>query len=60
MCYSDFQDIFDSIKAMDADVISIENSKSDAKLLAAFEKGGYNNWIGPGLYDIHSPRIPSV
>jgi len=60
MCYSDFNDIFEAIKRMDADVLTIENSKSDLKLLRAFEKFGYSNGIGPGLYDIHSPRIPTV
>ncbi|KAI8997853.1 5-methyltetrahydropteroyltriglutamate-homocysteine S-methyltransferase [Pilobolus umbonatus] len=60
MCYSDFNDIFDAIVDMDADVITIENSKSDEKLLAALEARSYPNEIGPGLYDIHSPRIPSV
>jgi 5-methyltetrahydropteroyltriglutamate--homocysteine methyltransferase len=60
MCYSDFNDIFDAIAALDADVITIENSKSDEKLLKIFEKKQYTNEIGPGLYDIHSPRVPSV
>jgi 5-methyltetrahydropteroyltriglutamate--homocysteine methyltransferase len=60
MCYSDFNDIFPAIKRMDADVITIENSKSDLKLLSAFEQHSYVNEIGPGLYDIHSPRVPSV
>ncbi|ORX51698.1 5-methyltetrahydropteroyltriglutamate-homocysteine S-methyltransferase [Hesseltinella vesiculosa] len=60
MCYSDFNDIFDAIAAMDADVITIENSKSDEKLLNIFETKQYTNEIGPGLYDIHSPRVPSV
>ncbi|KAI8089958.1 5-methyltetrahydropteroyltriglutamate-homocysteine S-methyltransferase [Halteromyces radiatus] len=60
MCYSDFNDIFDAIAAMDADVITIENSKSDEKLLKIFESKKYPNEIGPGLYDIHSPRVPSV
>ncbi|KAJ3057235.1 methionine-synthesizing 5- methyltetrahydropteroyltriglutamate--homocysteine methyltransferase [Rhizophlyctis rosea] len=59
MCYSDFNDIFPTIQALDADVITIENSKSDLKLLSAFESYGYTNGIGPGLYDIHSPRVPS-
>ncbi|KAJ3166488.1 hypothetical protein HDU88_003357 [Geranomyces variabilis] len=59
MCYSDFNDIFSTIQALDADAITIENSKSDLKLLHAFEKYGYANGIGPGLYDIHSPRVPS-
>ncbi|KAJ1921987.1 methionine-synthesizing 5- methyltetrahydropteroyltriglutamate--homocysteine methyltransferase [Mycoemilia scoparia] len=60
MCYSDFNAIFQSIKRLDADVITIENAKSDLKLLHAFEKHGYKAEIGPGLYDIHSPRVPST
>ncbi|KAI7874666.1 5-methyltetrahydropteroyltriglutamate-homocysteine S-methyltransferase [Lichtheimia hyalospora FSU 10163] len=60
MCYSDFNDIFDAIRDLDADVITIENSKSDEKLLKIFETKQYTNEIGPGLYDIHSPRVPSV
>ncbi|BGP01701.1 methionine-synthesizing 5-methyltetrahydropteroyltriglutamate--homocysteine methyltransferase [Rhodotorula toruloides] len=59
-CYSDFNLIFEHIKRLDADVISIEASKSDLKLLQAFHRYGYQNLIGPGLYDIHSPRVPSV
>ncbi|KAI7872007.1 5-methyltetrahydropteroyltriglutamate-homocysteine S-methyltransferase [Spinellus fusiger] len=59
MCYSDFNDIFDAIAALDADVITIENSKSDEKLLKIFDTKQYTNEIGPGLYDIHSPRVPS-
>lgn len=59
-CYSDFNDIFPSIKRLDADVISIEASKSDMKLLSAFKTYGYSNQIGPGVYDIHSPRVPST
>ncbi|KIJ56602.1 hypothetical protein M422DRAFT_22757 [Sphaerobolus stellatus SS14] len=58
-CYSDFNDIFPSIQRLDADVISIEASKSDLKLLTAFKQYGYSNDIGPGVYDIHSPRVPS-
>ncbi|KAG9317417.1 cobalamin-independent synthase [Chiua virens] len=58
-CYSDFGDIFPSIQRLDADVISIEFSKSDMKLLHTFKQYGYSNEIGPGVYDIHSPRIPS-
>lgn len=58
MCYSDFNDIFTAIQRLDADCITIENSKSDLKLLNAFDKHGYTNGIGPGLYDIHSPRVP--
>jgi 5-methyltetrahydropteroyltriglutamate--homocysteine methyltransferase len=59
-CYSDFNDIFSSIKNLDADVISIEASKSSMKLLQVFKDQSYTNFIGPGVYDIHSPRIPSV
>ena len=59
-CYSDFNDIFDSIKALDADVISIEASKSDMKLLKAFQDNDYTNQIGPGVWDIHSPRVPPL
>jgi 5-methyltetrahydropteroyltriglutamate--homocysteine methyltransferase len=58
-CYSDFGDIFPSIQRLDADVISIEFSKSDEKLLGTFAQYGYSNQIGPGVYDIHSPRVPS-
>jgi len=57
-CYSEFQDFFHAITALDADVLSIENSKSDAKLLKVFENEAYPRHIGPGVYDIHSPRIP--
>ncbi|KAL7749654.1 methionine-synthesizing 5- methyltetrahydropteroyltriglutamate--homocysteine methyltransferase [Sorochytrium milnesiophthora] len=59
MCYSDFNDIFSAIVRMDADVLSIENSKSDLKLLAIFDTQAYTNGIGPGVFDIHSPRVPS-
>ncbi|RKO97002.1 hypothetical protein CXG81DRAFT_8405 [Caulochytrium protostelioides] len=59
-CYSDFNDIFPTIQSLDADVITIENSRSDLKLLKAFEQYGYQAGIGPGIYDIHSPRVPSV
>ncbi|KAJ3221242.1 methionine-synthesizing 5- methyltetrahydropteroyltriglutamate--homocysteine methyltransferase [Clydaea vesicula] len=58
-CYSDFNSIFTAIKKMDADCVTIENSKSDLKLLTALETFGYSSGIGPGLYDIHSPRVPS-
>lgn len=57
-CYSDFGDIFPSIQRLDADVISIEASKSDMKLIQTFKQYGYSNQIGPGVYDIHSPRVP--
>ncbi|KAL1882676.1 hypothetical protein VTK73DRAFT_1588 [Phialemonium thermophilum] len=58
-CYSEFQDFFHAISALDADVLSIENSKSDAKLLQVFIDEAYPRHIGPGVYDIHSPRVPS-
>lgn len=60
MCYSEFNDIIDSIAAMDADVITIETSRSQMELLDAFAKFNYPNEIGPGVYDIHSPRVPTV
>ncbi|KAJ2983807.1 hypothetical protein NUW58_g6188 [Xylaria curta] len=58
-CYSEFQDFFHAIAALDADVLSIENSKSDSKLLGVFVDEAYPRHIGPGVYDIHSPRVPS-
>ncbi|MBX9764406.1 MAG: 5-methyltetrahydropteroyltriglutamate--homocysteine S-methyltransferase [Pseudomonadaceae bacterium] len=58
MCYSEFNDVIASIAAMDADVITIETSRSDMELLQAFEAFDYPNDIGPGVYDIHSPRVP--
>ena len=58
MCYSEFNDVIESIAAMDADVITIETSRSDMQLLEAFEAFDYPNDIGPGVYDIHSPRVP--
>ena len=60
MCYSEFNQIIDAIGAMDADVISIETSRSKMELLDAFTSYRYPNEIGPGVYDIHSPRIPEV
>lgn len=60
MCYSEVNDIIESIAALDADVISIEASRSDMELLSAFAKFKYPNEIGPGVYDIHSPRVPEV
>ncbi|MBN2896784.1 MAG: 5-methyltetrahydropteroyltriglutamate--homocysteine S-methyltransferase [Campylobacterales bacterium] len=60
MCYSEFTDIIHTIEAMDADVISIETSRSGNRLLRIFEQVGYKQEIGPGVYDIHSPRVPSV
>lgn len=60
MCYSQFNDIMDAIAAMDADVISIETSRSQMELLAIFRSYKYPNDIGPGVYDIHSPRVPTM
>ncbi|MDR1647142.1 MAG: 5-methyltetrahydropteroyltriglutamate--homocysteine S-methyltransferase [Zoogloeaceae bacterium] len=60
MCYSEFNDILPEIASMDADVITIETSRSDMELLQAFGNFHYPNAIGPGVYDIHSPRVPSV
>ncbi|WP_292783172.1 5-methyltetrahydropteroyltriglutamate--homocysteine S-methyltransferase [Methylophilus sp. UBA6697] len=59
MCYSEFNDIIASIADMDADVITIETSRSDMELLDAFDDFNYPNEIGPGVYDIHSPNIPT-
>ena len=59
MCYCEFEDILPSIAALDADVISMESARSRMELLAAFRAHGYPNEIGPGVYDIHSPRVPS-
>jgi len=60
MCYSEFNDIIENIAAMDADVITIETSRSQMELLDAFADFNYPNEIGPGVYDIHAPRVPSV
>ena len=60
MCYSEFNDIIKTIEAMDADVISIETARSGNKLLKIFKEIGYKQEVGPGVYDIHSPRVPSV
>src|SRR4029078_4048346 len=60
MCYSEFNDIIDAIGDMDADVISIETSRSKMELLDAFRNYAYPNEIGPGVYDIHSPRVPEI
>ena len=60
MCYSEFNDILPAIAAMDADVITIETSRSAMELLDGFGRFAYPNEIGPGVYDIHSPRVPSV
>ncbi len=60
MCYSEFNDIIKSVADMDADVISIETSRSNMELLEAFVDFNYPNAIGPGVYDIHSPRVPNT
>jgi 5-methyltetrahydropteroyltriglutamate--homocysteine methyltransferase len=60
MCYAEFQDIIEAVAEMDADVISIETSRSQMELLRTFAQYHYPNGIGPGVYDIHSPRIPTA
>ena len=60
MCYCEFNEIIEAIAELDADVISIESSRSEMELLEAFRTFRYPNEVGPGLYDIHSPRVPSV
>jgi 5-methyltetrahydropteroyltriglutamate--homocysteine methyltransferase len=61
MCYSEFAEIIEHIRRLDADVLSIEAARSDMEVLGAFAVGpGYDNDLGPGVYDIHSPRVPSV
>lgn len=60
MCYSEFNDIIEHIALMDADVITIECSRSQMELLDVFQRFEYPNEIGPGVYDIHSARVPSV
>jgi 5-methyltetrahydropteroyltriglutamate--homocysteine methyltransferase len=60
MCYSEFNDIIEAIAALDADVISIENSRSNLELLDIFRRFDYRQEIGPGVYDIHSPRVPDA
>jgi 5-methyltetrahydropteroyltriglutamate--homocysteine methyltransferase len=59
MCYSDFNDIIEAVAAMDADVVSIETSRSRMDLLGVFAHYRYPNEVGPGVYDIHSPRVPT-
>ena len=60
MCYSEFNDIIKTIEAMDADVISIESARSGNELLNVFKEIGYKREVGPGVYDVHSPRVPTV
>ncbi|MDQ3779339.1 MAG: 5-methyltetrahydropteroyltriglutamate--homocysteine S-methyltransferase, partial [Chloroflexota bacterium] len=58
MCYSEFGDIINAISELDADVLSIENARSDLEMLDVFRRYGYEKGVGPGVYDIHSPRVP--
>ena len=58
MCYSEFEDIIDAIADLDADVLSIENARSGLEMLEVFRQHGYDKGVGPGVYDIHSPRVP--
>lgn len=60
MCYSEFNDVIKAIAGLDADVITIESSRSEMELLKAFDSFAYPNEIGPGIYDIHSPRVPEL
>lgn len=60
MCYSEFTDIIPAIQNMDADVISFEASRSNLEILDALQQEHFKLQVGPGVYDIHSPRIPSV
>ncbi|MEH7548002.1 MULTISPECIES: 5-methyltetrahydropteroyltriglutamate--homocysteine S-methyltransferase [Bacillaceae] len=60
MCYANFEDIIEAINALDADVISIETSRSHGELLSAFEENTYDKGVGLGVYDIHSPRVPAL
>ncbi|MBP5324376.1 MAG: 5-methyltetrahydropteroyltriglutamate--homocysteine S-methyltransferase, partial [Pseudobutyrivibrio sp.] len=60
MCYSEFTDIIPAIDAMDADVITFEASRSDLQILDSLKENHFRTAVGPGVYDIHSPRIPSV
>lgn len=60
MCYSEFGEIMDAIEALDADVLSIEHARSGQELLEIFRERGYDKGIGPGVYDVHSPRVPPV
>ena len=59
MCYSEFNDIIKDIDDMDADVITFEASRSDLKILGALKEANFKTEVGPGVYDIHSPRVPS-
>jgi 5-methyltetrahydropteroyltriglutamate--homocysteine methyltransferase len=58
MCYSDFNDVLDAIAGLDADVLAIEASRSGMRVLDAFRRHRYPREVGPGVYDVHSPRVP--
>ncbi|MDR1127201.1 MAG: 5-methyltetrahydropteroyltriglutamate--homocysteine S-methyltransferase [Treponema sp.] len=60
MCYSEFSDIMETVNALDVDVLSVETTRDGDRLLATFQQGGFDRDLGPGIYDIHSPAIPSV
>ena len=60
MCYSEFTDIIPAIDNMDADVITFEASRSDLQILDSLKENNFKTEVGPGVYDIHSPRVPSV
>lgn len=60
MCYAEFQDIMDAIASFDADVMSIETARSQMELLRTFRDHRYPNDVGPGVWDVHSPRVPTV
>ena len=60
MCYSEFTDIIPAIDDMDADVITFEASRSDLQILDSLRENHFETEVGPGVYDIHSPRVPSV
>ena len=60
MCYSEFEEIIPAIDAMDADVITFEASRSNLAILDALKENGFETEVGPGVYDIHSPRVPSA
>ena len=60
MCYSEFEDLLPAVASMDADVVTLETSRSGMALLEAFRAFSYPNEVGPGVYDIHSPRVPSA
>jgi 5-methyltetrahydropteroyltriglutamate--homocysteine methyltransferase len=60
MCYAEFRDILDAIASFDADVISLETARSQMSQLSSFEGSGYANEVGPGVWDVHSPRVPEV